>query len=434
MEYQIKYPQDVSVDNSVGNINWVNINNIKQQDSNLTSVKFVATGVERLTNTSLTSWTCPEGVYYIKVECYGPGGNAHSENYNSPGAQGGGYGCKNDFITVPGQSYSIGIGVNAGSSYKYYSPGTPTFFKDLSGNIIAQGDWGGQDTDKSRIQTNIGDVTHKGGNGVLGNYILGSSGAYYTGAGGGAGGPNSDGQSGIINSNGTTTGGAGGGGEAGNGGNPDQSGASYGGGAGGNSGGFRSTCGGPALLKITYLNTPTDTYYLKAQNFGFNIPDNATVTGIEVTIKRTVNNSNAIKDKVISLIKSNGVYDTVNKSNGDYWISGETKTFGGQNDLWNGTWTPSDINSTNFGVYIQATAVNDVEAGIDSITITVYYYTNVIESQTISIASNIRPYGEQTSISTIPLTTELETNKWSQENKQTTTWIKEPTHNDLYYE
>lgn len=58
----------------------------------------------------------------------------------------------------------------------------------------------------------------------------------------------------------------------------------------------------------------------------------------------------ALTDNAAKLIKSNGSYSTQDKSSLIYWPGSlSINTYGGAGDLWGESWTPNDINSSNFG-------------------------------------------------------------------------------------
>lgn len=126
---------------------------------------------------------------------------------------------------------------------------------------------------------------------------------------------------------------------------------------------------------------PGITNYLKATNFGFSIPSNATVRGIKVDVERRAsgNGVNFVQDERVSIVKSNGTVGSTNK--GDTvtkWPTSDTYvSYGGDDDLWGETWAYSDINDVDFGVVLSAELTQDttVTAFVDHIRITVYYTT-----------------------------------------------------------
>lgn len=116
-------------------------------------------------------------------------------------------------------------------------------------------------------------------------------------------------------------------------------------------------------------NCQGTSYYLVASGFGFNIPSNATVLGIQVDIYKYA--QNGVSDLVVELPAS------VNRASSSVWPLTETLTsYGGSNDTWGRSWTPSDINASSFGVSLRVMGHNqqlDNIAHVDYIDITVYY-------------------------------------------------------------
>ncbi|PJJ09955.1 hypothetical protein CLU83_3338 [Flavobacterium sp. 1] len=149
------------------------------------------------------------------------------------------------------------------------------------------------------------------------------------------------------------------------------------------------------------------TNYLQAKNFGFSVPTDATITGIEVSINRYASvstSTNNVIDVTVSLIK-NGVItytgsaaDGDNKSLGPRWstTNSDVLTYGGNTDLWEGTttgtWTPADINNANFGVGLSAYFFRNsgtVTANVDDVQMTVYYIQDDIQWYTTSSGGTV---------------------------------------------
>lgn len=100
------------------------------------------------------------------------------------------------------------------------------------------------------------------------------------------------------------------------------------------------------------IGSPTQ--YLKATNFGFAIPTGDTINGITVEIERSRGSSISIADQRVRLVKA-GTVQSTDKGTLTAWGSTDAyATYGGAADLWSGTWSPSDINDTGFGVVISA--------------------------------------------------------------------------------
>jgi hypothetical protein len=125
------------------------------------------------------------------------------------------------------------------------------------------------------------------------------------------------------------------------------------------------------------------TEYLQATNFGFSIPTAATICGIEVNIEKSATNLllnlTSVEDNSVRMIKSGTLTGNNMAQLNVVWSEDNdaTSTYGDNYELWGTTWTPSEINSANFGVAISAEITGIVgllpAARIDGISITVYY-------------------------------------------------------------
>ncbi len=119
-------------------------------------------------------------------------------------------------------------------------------------------------------------------------------------------------------------------------------------------------------------------HYLKTSNFGFSIPSGTTIIGILVEVEKGANPSSfGFTDNSIKIIKSDNSFGSTDKATTNYWLAADTYvSSGSSSDLWGETWTPSDINSTNFGVAVSAKKVSGGSpygVNVDHIRITVYY-------------------------------------------------------------
>jgi len=125
----------------------------------------------------------------------------------------------------------------------------------------------------------------------------------------------------------------------------------------------------------------TRTHYLKATNFGFTIPAGATINGIVVEIERKRLNGQyrIINDDEVKIVKSDGSIGAENKADTetDWPLTDTYATYGADNDLWNESWSASDINNANFGVVLSVYSGGGGPHGgapkVDHIRITVYY-------------------------------------------------------------
>jgi hypothetical protein len=166
---------------------------------------------------------------------------------------------------------------------------------------------------------------------------------------------------------------------------------------------------------ITAVGTPFATVapgaqgtsnYLFASNYGFSIPANAIINGIQLTIRRSSTQSAGTgnRDNEVRLVKNNNL-EATNKSVGGVYPTGLTnQSYGNATDLWGSTWTAADINNTGFGA---ALSVNNTRylgaatATVDFMQITVTYtipgsfqwYTVSSGGTAIGSGANFNPVG-----------------------------------------
>lgn len=111
--------------------------------------------------------------------------------------------------------------------------------------------------------------------------------------------------------------------------------------------------------------------WLKGDTFGFSIPASATIDGLVVVVKGKV--SSGTNSWRVRMIKGGSIGAT-SPFGGDPNITttNTAHTCGHSTYLWGETWTPADINASNFGVAI-AQAVGGNTPSVDFVSITVYY-------------------------------------------------------------
>ena len=177
---------------------------------------------------------------------------------------------------------------------------------------------------------------------------------------------------------------------------------------------------GYAIVDLYHLHQYSE--YLQGTQYGFGVPADATITGIEVKINRlAVGPPPSIYDTEVSLV-INDVVVGDNKASALPWPSSFTiVTYGGPTDLWGTSWTPAQINSDGFGVVLAANRGNqgqsDKYATVDTMQITVYFdystTTGVVCSGTVvyggittCVASITRLGSEQTPTGTVSWTTD----------------------------
>jgi len=101
-------------------------------------------------------------------------------------------------------------------------------------------------------------------------------------------------------------------------------------------------------------NVGATTYYLKGTNFGFSIPSGTTIDGIVAEIEKKqagANNYYYAYDNRVSIVKSDGTIGTTDKRNINFYGTVDYyQSYGDSTDLWNESWTYTDINDTDFGL------------------------------------------------------------------------------------
>lgn len=115
------------------------------------------------------------------------------------------------------------------------------------------------------------------------------------------------------------------------------------------------------------------TQLLKATNFGFSIPLDATILGVLVEVERSSTVLSAVRDNSIRLVKA-GTISGDEKASATLWPTSDAyASYGSASDLWGLSLTPQNVNASDFGVVIGAIADVAATAQIDHIRITITY-------------------------------------------------------------
>ncbi len=124
--------------------------------------------------------------------------------------------------------------------------------------------------------------------------------------------------------------------------------------------------------------------YLQGTNYGFNIPSNATINGIGVSVNRfgsSVSGGKGVRDVVVSLVKGGTITGSNEAATGTVWpiSSASVANYGSAADLWGASWAPADINASNFGVALAAldNSTGSRTASVNYVSMTVYYTIRV---------------------------------------------------------
>ena len=129
----------------------------------------------------------------------------------------------------------------------------------------------------------------------------------------------------------------------------------------------------------------TITYYLKATNFNFTIPDGATIMGIEAIVEAKRTGVVGVTFNSVKILK--GYIGSTEKSTGTALTTSDANyTYGSSTYLWGETWTPGNINNSNFGWVVSFTNLGSQGiVSVDAMWIKVYYSAPSFSSQTFSL-------------------------------------------------
>lgn len=129
---------------------------------------------------------------------------------------------------------------------------------------------------------------------------------------------------------------------------------------------------------------------------GFSIPAGATINGITVSFVRKVANATELSANTslgngVQMLKAGVAAGSAKAGPGTlYTTSNVTETYGSGSDLWGTTWTPTDINASNFGFEISVDYDGSAETlsrniSIDNYLITVTYTAGGVRSSCSSM-------------------------------------------------
>lgn len=146
-----------------------------------------------------------------------------------------------------------------------------------------------------------------------------------------------------------------------------------------------------SICDVSFLQS---SHLLVASNFGFNIPENHSVIGIEANVER--NSIGTVKDlEVFLVLDGQIVSDNMAKPNLNWPVTIDSiVTYGSRGTRWrsdSNPWDINDINSPGFGLGIRVKGFSNttgVLARIDNITLKIYYA--VAEQQLIRINGSSR--------------------------------------------
>jgi hypothetical protein len=148
-------------------------------------------------------------------------------------------------------------------------------------------------------------------------------------------------------------------------------------------------------ISLLQLFGDEQTDYMQVKGFGFNIPVGASICGIQATVVRSASNvdllfhTSNVKDIDVRVMKNGTPTGTSEAHTSTEWPASDgNATYGGNSDTWGVSWSPADINNSNFGFSISAKIHGTVSlfpaARINYISMTVSYLPPaVLSAQTL---------------------------------------------------
>ncbi len=113
---------------------------------------------------------------------------------------------------------------------------------------------------------------------------------------------------------------------------------------------------------------------LKITNFGFKLPAEAKIEGIEVIMIRKADVDGSIQDKRVMLLRGNATVGASLHTN-DTWDAEWTAAYYGEaTEKWDATWKVADVNSAGFGVSIEVQSAGTIaRPQVDEVLVTIHY-------------------------------------------------------------
>jgi hypothetical protein len=141
--------------------------------------------------------------------------------------------------------------------------------------------------------------------------------------------------------------------------------------------------------------------FLDCHNFGFSIPSDAIIRGIRLDITGFSDKNATITDGEVSLMKNSVVIGS-NLAMTGYWPTvNSLRTYGGANQLWDHTWTASEIDSSQFGVFIKVKNTTSLipTVNLDAVLMTITYElaTGIFEQTSAASLSPLQVYSDANS-------------------------------------
>jgi hypothetical protein len=135
--------------------------------------------------------------------------------------------------------------------------------------------------------------------------------------------------------------------------------------------------------------------YLRSTNFGFDIPSDALILGIELRVEAKVN-QNAANSQLegVQAVLSGSTTGNSMGSVSPLTTSDSYYTVGGPANLWGRSWTPAEINDSTFGVMFSSGSFwFSGTTSVDHVEITVHYETGTPPGTETSETREVRATG-----------------------------------------
>ncbi len=125
------------------------------------------------------------------------------------------------------------------------------------------------------------------------------------------------------------------------------------------------------------LTSASTSHYLKGTMAGneFTIPAGATIDGVTVSVQRSNDGFDVIKDSAVRLVKGGAVVGDNKADTATDWGGVEAVVnYGGASDLWGVALTDADVNASDFGAAFSAASPGGGDSAyVDYISITIHY-------------------------------------------------------------
>jgi len=148
------------------------------------------------------------------------------------------------------------------------------------------------------------------------------------------------------------------------------------------------------------VHNKTIWHYLKASDFGFEIPTRSIINGIRAEIEFKSNSTYGTDN--VRIVKG-GVIGSTNMGifSNNFPLTDTSTFYGSSSDLWGETWTAADINSSDFG-FVFSVDIFGETVSVDHMTITVSYTTH---GRAHHVSSTVYTVGSYIPATTTPTST-----------------------------